>query len=171
MCDLGPNTVQYLGGTVLVPAVASRRDQVAAYFRMAADFVANHCSNGQVLVLHGSSSIEIDVTSMSEVANSSCLVADVKRVDGQASEGPYSYTTYELRCRISKHDELRTKLADLERTDPMDSLKARLAQAVQKAEGKRVSGNASSEHSPSERAKDDCGRMTLATLLQGGGCK
>ena len=165
ICDLGPNTNPVLARRVLIPADASSKDQVDAYFRLGASFVAGNCSNGQVLILHGNSSEQVDIESLSQVANSACTVASIAR-----TELPYTYAGrskpgFELRCNISKRDDLVQKLADLERIDPMDSLKARMYAAVQQAEqGSGPSGTSS-------QGKKDCSKVTLASLLQGGSCK
>ena len=97
---------------------------------------------------------------------SACTVAAVSRTEvsvpfiaGESRPG------FELRCVISKREELTAKLAELERADPLDSLKARLQAAARDPSG---SGRASA--APSDKNKD-CGKMTLASLLQGGGCK
>lgn len=164
VCDLGPNTNGYLGRKMLVPAVASPKDQVDAYFRMASSFIATHCKDGQALIVQGSSDVSVDTPSLTQVANSACLVAGVTRSDSAIPAGDRTVPGFELRCTIAKHGELVQKLADLERSDPMDSLKARMVAAVQQAEQ-------SSRTSNSGAAKKDCGKVTLATLLQGGNCK
>lgn len=94
VCDLGHNTNGFLGGKMLVPAVAASKDQVDAYFRMAASFVAANCANGQVLILQGSADVDVDAPSLMQVANSSCMAADVKRTESTASRGDYSYPTF-----------------------------------------------------------------------------
>ena len=133
---------------------------------LAATFVATKCANGQLLILQGSSSVGVDRPSLTEVANAACTVAAVSRTEvsvpfiaGESRPG------FELRCVISKREDLAAKLAELERADPLDSLKARLQAAARDPSG---SGRASA--APSDKNKD-CGKMTLASLLQGGGCK
>lgn len=164
VCDLGPNTNGYLGRKTLVPAVASSTDQIDAYFRMASSFVASRCRDGQVLILQGSADVSVDLPSLTQVANSACVVSGVSRSESTTSVGDRTVPAFELRCTIAKHGELVKQLADLERKDPMDSLKARMVGAVQQAErGGRTS------NSPPERK--DCGKITLGALLQGGNCR
>ena len=166
VCDLSHNTNAFLAGSVLIPGDAPYKDQFDAFFRLAATFVAAKCANGQLLILQGSSSVSVDRPTLTEVANAACTVAAISRTEvsvpfiaGESRPG------FELRCVISKREELATKLAELERADPFDSLKARLQAAARDPSG---SGRASA--APSDKNKD-CGKMTLASLLQGGGCK
>ena len=165
VCDMGHNTNGYFGGKMLVPAAAAPKDQVDAFFRMASDFIATSCVNGQVLILQGSADVDVDTPSLMQVANSSCMAADVKRTESTASRGDYTYPTFELRCTIVKHAELQRQLADLERADPMDSLKARLVRAAQGASGTTISSGSGAA------SKKDCGKLTLGSILQGGSCK
>lgn len=165
VCDLSPNTNAFLGGSVLIPGDAPYKDQFDAFFRLAATFVASKCANGQLLILQGSSSVSVDRPTLTEVANAACIVAAVSRTEvsvpfiaGESRPG------FELRCVISKREDLAAKLAELERADPLDSLKARLQAAARDSSG---SGRAST--APSDRK--DCGKMTLASILQGGVCK
>lgn len=162
VCDLGPNTTSYLASKVLIPAVASSTDQESAYFRLAGDFVAKSCTDGQLLIAHGQARLPADVPSLTELANSACLVAEVVRTDGQGTDGRDTYATFELRCRIRKHGELREKLAQLEARDPIGSLLTRLAQAAQGQSGQGASSNA-----PRQK---DCDKMSLTSLIRGGGC-
>lgn len=165
VCDLSHNTTGYLGSGLLVPATAAPKDQIDAFFRLAASFVASKCSNGQTLILQGLAAVSVDLPSLTQVANSACGAATVKRSEvsvplaGQAEPG------FELRCVISKREELAAKLAELERVDPMESLKARLAAAA------RDPGSNARASGSSAEQKKDCNQVTLATVLQGGGCK
>ena len=166
VCDLSHNTNAFLGGSVLIPGEAPYKDQFDAIFRLAATFGATKCANGQLLILQGSSSVSVDRPTLTEVANAACTVAAVSRTEvsvpfiaGESRPG------FELRCVISKREELAVKLAELERADPLDSLKARL-QAV----ARDPSGSGRASAAPSDKNKD-CGKMTLTSLLQGGGCK
>lgn len=86
-----------------------------------------------------------------------------RAVANEASRGDYTYPTFELRCTIVKHAELQKQLADPERADPMDSLKARLVREAQGARGTTSSSGAAS--------KKDCGKLPLGSILQGGSCK
>ena len=165
VCDMGHNTNGYLGGKMLVPAVAAPKDQVDAFFRMASTFVATNCANGQLLILQGSADVDVDEPSLMRVANSACTVADVKRTESTASRGDFTYPTFELRCTIVKHSELRKQLAELEQADPMEALKGRLIRSMQDASGDTTS------RGPSTTTKKDCGRLTLGVLLQGGACR
>jgi hypothetical protein len=165
VCDLAHNTTGYLGSVLLIPAGAAPKDQIDAFFRLAATFVTSKCSNGQLLILQGLAAVSVDPPSLIQVANSACASARVKRSEvavplaGQAEPG------FELRCEISKREELAAKLAELERADSMESLKARLATAA------RDPGSTARASGSSTEQKKDCGQVTLASLLQGGGCK
>jgi len=163
VCDLGPNTTRFLASQTLVPAVAQPRDKISAYVRLAGTFVTEHCANGHLLILHGSTDVDSDSPALDEVAGSSCRVADIRRTEGQASDGPYTYGTFELRCTISKADEFKAKLKELEGKDPMEALKVRLA-------GSANRGDAASKAEP-PTAKKDCAKLALGALVQGGTCK
>lgn len=166
VCDLSHNTNAFLSGSVFIPAVAPYEDKLNAYVRLAATFVATKCANGQMLILQGSSSVGIDRPSLTEVANAACTVAGVARTEVSVPFlGGKSEPGFELRCVISKREELAVKLVELERTDPMESLKARLAAAARDPSSTARAPGSSAEQ------KKDCGQVTLATLLQGGGCK
>lgn len=164
VCDLTHDTNYYLGQKTLVPAVASSKDQIDAFFRLAGTFVASKCRNGQMLMVQGSSASNIDVRSLTELTNSSCAVASIVRTDIQLSFANVTEPGFELRCMILKHDDLVSKLNELEKSDPMEALKARMYEAVRKAEGSAPTGANSA-------SKKDCGKVTLATLLGGGACK
>jgi len=165
VCDLTHHTNLYLGSTMLIPAVATQQDQADAYFRLAAQFVASKCRNGQMLMVQGSSSSNIDARSLTELANSSCAVASIARTEIQLSFANVTEPGFELRCTILKRDELVSRLNELEKTDPMDALRARMLDAVRKAEG------STSSVGPNAASKKDCGKVTLATLFGGGACK
>ena len=166
VCDLAHDTNAYLSSIVLVPAAASPKDQIDALFRLAATFVATKCSSGQLLILQGSSSVDVDAPSLTEVANSACSVASVVRTEIKRTVGERSKPGFELRCPISKHDQLVQKLADLERADPMDSLKGRMHAAALEEERGSTPGTGDTA-----QGKKDCGKLTLGSLLQGGNCK
>lgn len=53
VCDLTHHTNLYLGSKTLVPSVAQTKDKVDAYFRLAGEFVASKCKNGQLLMVRG----------------------------------------------------------------------------------------------------------------------
>lgn len=164
VCDLTHDTNYVLGQRTLVPSVASSKDQIDAFFRLAGEFVASKCRNGQMLMLQGSSSNDTDVRSLTALAEASCAIASITRTESTIAYGDRTLPAFDLRCMILKHDELVAKLNAIERADPMDSLKARMFDAVRKAEGSVPSA-------PSSAAKKDCGKVTLGTLLGGGSCK
>lgn len=164
VCDLTHNTNYVLGQRTLVPAVASSKDQIDAFFRLAGEFVAAKCHNGQMLMLQGSSTSNTDVRSLTAVAEASCAIASITRTETTIAFGDRALPAFDLRCTILKHDELVSKLNELETTDPMETLKARMFEAVQRAEGSAPAG-------PNGVAKKDCGKVTLATLFGGGACK
>jgi hypothetical protein len=152
VCDLAPNTIGFLGGSLLIPAAAAKRDQVDAYFRLSASFVAQKCSDGQILILQGMSDLAVAAESLVQLANSACAVATVVRSEVSIPFLGGSEPGFELRCPITKRNALGAHLGELERADPLESLKARLQGAA------RVESV-------------DCDKVTLASLLQGGACK
>lgn len=166
VCDLSHDTNAYLSSIVLVPAVAAHKDQVDALFRLAGNFVISKCINGQVLILQGSPDISVDLPSLTELANSSCTVADVVRTETRRTVGERSKPAFELRCTITKLDQLGRKLSDLEKADPFSSLKARMYAAVADEE-RGLNPGAGTTAQP----QNDCGKLTLGSLLRGGGCK
>ena len=163
VCDLAPNTIGFFGGSLLIPAAAAKRDQVDAYFRLSASFVAQNCSDGQTLILQGMSDVAVAVESLVQLANSACAVATVVRSEVSIPFLGNSEPGFELRCPISKKNALSAHLGELERADPIDSLKARLQGAA------RVESARTPAAIPDK--KTDCGNFTLASLLQGGACK
>ncbi len=164
VCDLTHHTNYVLGQRTLVPAVASSKDQIDAFFRLAGEFVATKCRNGQMLMLQGSSTSNTDVRSLTAVAEASCAIASIARTETTIPFGDRALPAFDLRCPILKHDELVSQLNELERADPMESLKARMFDAVQRAEGSAPAGQAGV-------SKKDCSKVTLATLFGGGSCK
>lgn len=134
VCDLTHHTNLYLGSKTLVPSVAQSKDKVDIYFRLAGDFVATKCRNGQLLVVQGDSASSVDIRSLGELTNSSCAVASIQRTEVTLSLGDLALPGFELRCPILKHAELVEKLNSLERSDPLDSLKARLAASAQQGD-------------------------------------
>ena len=165
VCDLTHHTNLYLGSKTLVPSVAQVKDKIDVYFRLAGDFVATRCKNGQVLMVQGDSSSNVDIRSLTELANSSCAVASIVRTEVSLALGDLALPGFELRCTILKHGELVEKLNSLERSEPLDVLKARLAAVAQQGDRGPAKSDASAE------SKKDCGKMTLASVLQGGSCK
>jgi hypothetical protein len=127
--------------------------------------VRTKCSNGQVLIVQGSVSSSIDSQSLSQVASSACAVASIVRTEVMMPVSGQSIPGFELRCSVVKHSALVAQLDELERTDPIESLKARMYASLQDAE------RASSPSNSSPTEKKDCGKMTLASLLLGGSCK
>ena len=137
VCDLAHDTVGFLGGSMLIPSSASQIDQVDAYFRLASTFVTLKCANGQLLILQGMSGSSIAPTALHKVASSSCASATVGRTEITVPLGGRAFPGFELRCVISKRDELAAKLSQLEQADPMSELKARLLAAATDPAGHR----------------------------------
>lgn len=163
VCDLTHDTNAFLSSKVLVPAAADQKDQVELLFRLAADFVATSCRDGQILLLQGSAGTEVDAPSLSEVANSACSVAAVERTEIKRAVGERSKPAFQLRCPITKHEQLVKVLTDRERAEPIAALKARMYSKVS-SEGATSSGT-------SVLPKDKCGQMTLSSLIAGGNCR
>lgn len=165
VCDLTHHTNLYLGSKTLVPSASQSKDKIDIYFRLAGDFVATKCRNGQLLVVQGDSASNVDIRSLGELANSSCAVATIQRTEVTLSLGDLALPGFELRCPILKHAELVEKLNSLERSDPLDALKARLAATAQQGDRGPAKPDTTAE------SKKDCGKMTMASILQGGSCK
>lgn len=164
VCDLTHDTNAFLTSRVLVPAAADQKDQVEALVRLAGEFVAANCRDGQVLLLQGSSEVGVDARSLTEVANMSCAVATVERTEIKRTVGERSKPGFQLRCPISKHEQLAKNLANRERAEPMPALKARMYSKLQEDQATSSSGTTQAD-------KDKCGKMTLSSLLAGGNCK
>ena len=162
VCDLAPNTTGFLGGIVLIPAASNYKDQVDAYYRLGATFVATKCMDGQVLILQAMADLPAAAAALSQIANSACVASTVARSEVQVPFMGGSEPGFELRCTISKRDELVARLADMERSDPLDSLRARLVSSA------RAPASTSAQGSDNRR---DCSRLTLASLTQGGTCR
>jgi hypothetical protein len=165
VCDLGHDTIGFLGGSVLIPSAAAPRDQVDGYFRLGATFVALKCTDGQLLILQGLSSSSIASPALEQIASSACPVAAISRSEVSVPVVGRALPGFELRCVISKREKLAAKLAELERADPMESLKARLAAAA------RDPGSTARASGSSAEQKKDCSQVTLSSVLLGGGCK
>ena len=123
VCDLAPNTIGFLGGSLLIPAAAAKRDQVDAYFRLSASFVAQKCADGQILILQGMSDLAVAAESLVQLANSACAVATVVRSEVSIPFLGGSEPGFELRCPITKRNALGAHLGELERADPLESLR------------------------------------------------
>ena len=165
-CDLAPKTNQFIDGSVLIPSGASWQDKVDAYFRLAGQFVALKCRDGQLMIVQGFASIPEDSASPTRLANESCLAATVVRTEISIPFMGNTTPGFEVHCMIAKREELGARLAELERTDPMDALKARLLSAARASPGAPARAASGIAYD-----KKDCVSMTLASLLQGGGCK
>lgn len=168
VCDLTHHTNDYLGSKTLIPSVASSNDQIDAYFRLAAHFIASNCRDGQLLLLQGSASSTIDARSLTEVANSSCAVASVGRSEISRQVANWTVPFFDLRCTISKHGVLVRKLEELERADPMESLKTRMVEAVRRAEGGSSSSSSAAAPKASSQSGRDCSKLSLASILYRG---
>ena len=165
VCDLAHDTIGFLGGSMLIPSSAPHGDQVDAYFRLASTFVALRCANGQLLIVQGMSGSAIAPVALQKIASSACAGATVGRTEITAPLGGRTFPGFELRCVISKHNELAAKLSQLEQADPMSTLKGRLQAAARGPDGGTQSGNGAATQSK------DCDKITLVALLQGGACK
>ena len=117
VCDLAPNTIGFLGGSLLIPAAAAKRDQVDAYFRLSASFVAQKCADGQILILQGMSDLAVAAESLVQLANSACAVATVVRSEVSIPFLGGSEPGFELRCPITKRNALGAHLGELEPDD------------------------------------------------------
>jgi hypothetical protein len=165
VCDLAHDTIGFLGGSLLIPASASQSDQVDAYFRLASTFIALKCADGQLLIVQGMSDSSIAPVALRNVAASACVAAAVARTEITVPLGGRAFPGFELRCVITKREQLAAKLSQIEQADPMSALKARL----QSAAGDPAGGTPTSRGSAGE--SNACDRITLAALLQGGACK
>ena len=164
VCDLTHDTNAFLSSKVLVPAAADQKDQVEALYRLAAEFIATNCRDGQILLLQGSTSVNVDAPSLTEVANSACSVASVERTEIRRSQGDRVKPGFQLRCMISKHEALARSLAERERVESFGAIKARMYS--------KVGGEApTSSSNTTATSKDKCSEVTLASVIAGGNCK
>lgn len=163
VCDLTHDTNAFLSSTVLVPAAADQKDQVETLFRLAAEFISNNCRDGQILLLQGSSSVSVDSSSLTEVANSACSVSSVERTEIKRSVGGRAKPGFQLRCPIGKHDLLVKSLAERERAEPLAAIKARMYSTA--------GGEGTSSSGTTQTSNEKCSQMTLSSLIGGGSCK
>ena len=164
VCDLAPQTSDYIGEAVLLPAAAKPSDKEEMIFRYAGRFVVDNCRDGQVLILHGNPRFGGDTAAMERLANSMCLAASIRKV-----EVPYQLTRkadpgLEYRCPISKMNEFRRQLTVRERQDPMEALKQRLY--TQPGAPARVGWPGQNNNQAGGR---DCSKLSLASIMMGGG--
>lgn len=162
VCDLGPNTTELLGRGIWVPTEPAMEVQAEAYVRLASKFIAGNCGQGQLLILHSPDSSRLDASTLPEVANRLCRVADVTRVPttSRSRVGDEEEQGFELRCRISKFDAFKTVYEQNEKTEATSDFIARLQK---RADPTAVTG-------PGRVEKKDCGKMTLSSILAGGAC-
>jgi hypothetical protein len=130
VCDLAHDTIGFLGGSLLIPASASQSDQVDAYFRLASTFIALKCADGQLLIVQGMADSSIAPVALRNVAASACVAAAVARTEITVPLGGRAFPGFELRCVITKREQLAAKLSQIEQADPMSALKARLQSAA-----------------------------------------
>lgn len=172
VCDLGPSTTAGLGrrSNVLIPARASSTDQTSALFRLAGRFVAEQCRNGQLLILHGESASQIDNTTLSQLANTSCVAAAVERRETGYNSGFGSTPGFELRCIIMKHAELNATLAELERTDPFEQLLVRMGRQAGILKSPASPAPSAAPVSRPSESGTKCNEMSMSTVLGKGTC-
>lgn len=164
VCDLTHDTNAFLSSEVLVPAAADQKDQVEALFRLAAEFIATNCRDGQILLLQGSTSVNVDAPSLTEVANSACSVASIERTEIRRSQGDRVKPGFQLRCMLSKQESLARSLAERERAESFGAIKARM---YSKVGGEAATSSSNKAPTP----KEECSKVTLASVIAGGNCK
>lgn len=163
VCDLGPDTTAVLGRKLWVPTEINIELQAEAYVRLASRFVTANCAQGQLLILHSPDSSRLDSKALPEVAARLCVMADVARsaVTSRSAVSDEELVGFELRCRIAKLDEFKASFEASEKSDPTDHFIGRLQK--QHDPGRAVGGEAAD--------KNDCGKMTLSSILAGGNCR
>jgi len=167
VCDLGPDTNQAIASKTLIPGILPDHLQADAYRRLATRFVVNSCKQGQLLIVHARQATSVDSTSLQEVASSLCVISMINRTEittpSPHASAPVNHG-FELRCQITKLEQLRASFAEQEKADPTDAFIARLhAQA-------RAESGAATLVSPAGPSKD-CSKLTLSTLFTGGSCR
>jgi len=128
VCDLGPNTTSYLAKLVFVSADARPEDQLEVLYRAGASFVASHCKDGQILVLHGESARRLEASALEKIAASSCAVANIARTDvPYVSNLSKTLPGFELRCPISKQAQLSAEMDGMDRAESLETFIKRTA--------------------------------------------
>ncbi len=166
VCDMDTNTTQRLGNKTFVSSEAPR--EVEIYQRLAYREIVNHCKNGQVLVLRSDGSLAIDAPVLNGVANNLCTVAAVERtpVQSQDSMSKETLNGFELRCLISKLNQFKDDLREMEAKESTDRL---LADGNRQAEPNRKARIDVFSTKPSSR-NPDCGKVGWGVFLGGGKC-
>lgn len=169
VCDLAPSTTDELAYRTFISADAPLDREVAGYHRLASNFIATHCSQGQMLLLGSKYSTDLDSRYLQNLATELCTASDVVRAQIDSSDPLTNdkVTGYELRCRISKFDSFRKQLQSDEEKESTANLIASLRGRPSSA--KSASGMGAAQGSQSGVPKQDCSRPTLSALMFGGG--
>lgn len=172
VCDLSPGTTEELAYRNFISADFPVEQKALGYRRLASNFIAHHCAQGQTLILQSRYSTDLDAHYLSDLAAGLCTVSDVMRADVTSLENFTNKRVvgYELRCRISKLEQFRKQLQVDESAEPTQALIARLrAKPATPRSSAIQDGNSNSETTP---RSNDCGKLTLAaTMFGGGGCR
>lgn len=168
VCDLSPGTTEELAYRTFISADAAMDQKALGYRRLASNFIAEHCSQGQTLILHSRYATDLDAHYLANLSADLCLVSDVIRTDVPSIENFTNKRVlgYELRCKISKFEAFHKRLQTDEAAESTASLIARLrtgpATATSSVQGPQPP-------SPPQTPKQDCGKLTLSAMMFGGG--
>lgn len=165
VCDLSPGTTDLLGRHTFINGNLPDTDQATGYHRLAASFISKSCSDGQKLILHSRYGDEMDARYLTSLAAELCVASDVVRAEVTSSEHFTNRVLagFELRCRISKLDPFRAQLQRDEAKEATQNLIARLNALVSKTSPANAGADVSSKPKP------DCGKVTLSSMMFGGG--
>ncbi|NVD97714.1 hypothetical protein [Massilia sp. BJB1822] len=153
VCDLSPMTNYYLTRTVFVPVGTMAVSEI--YSRLALKFIEKKCKNSQLLVLHSEFGEYEDERSFRNVTSELCSVADVQRESTATSEYPHSF---QVKCKISKFQEARLRLAAAESEKPVEAMIAENAPSINGRDEKIE------QSEPRDR---DCGKLGFGTVVLG----
>lgn len=166
VCDLSPATTDVLASHRFISADAALDKVAIGYRRLASEFVAGHCVQGQTLILSSRYATQLDGLYLDELAIDLCTAANVTRTEISMIE-PFTndkLTGYELRCRISKFDKFSKDLQTEQANESTGSLISRL-------NSKPSSTEMGTRQQEATGAKQDCGKLSMSSVTVGGGCR
>lgn len=159
VCDLSPLTSYHLAQRTFVPARTRQLSDI--YARLAMQFVAAECANGQLLILHTEYGNADDDGAFRLVSQEFCNVADIQREATPTSDYPNSF---QIKCRIQKMQAAKQRLAEAEGKEPTDEMI--------KTRSPRMTSSQQAPDSGSEQDKKKCpATITFGQLIGfAGGC-
>jgi hypothetical protein len=117
VCDLSPLTSYHLAQRTFVPARTRQLSEI--YARLAMQFVAGECANGQLLILHTEYGNSDDDGAFRLVSQELCNVADIQREATPTADYPNSF---QIKCRIQKMQAAKQRLAQAEAKESTEEM-------------------------------------------------